>query len=166
MNTIYFQTMARYNRWMNGNIYNICEQITDEERKQNRGAPFRSIHGVLNHLLLADRIWLGRFLQQPFTATSLDEELYADFDELHRERSLTDDVIDGWVASLTEKALAAPLMFTPISNPQPRTFPLQHCVLHFFNHQTHHRGQVTAMIEQAGYDCGVTDLLVMPVTPS
>jgi uncharacterized damage-inducible protein DinB len=157
-----FQMMARYNRWMNGKLYDVCAAMTDQERKHDRGAPFRSIHGTFNHLLLTDRAWLGRFQRQPFAARSLDQELYGDWNELRRERQVTDDAIAGWVATLDEDALAASLTFTSISNPTTHTSPLWLCALHLFNHQTHHRGQITTLIEQAGYDCGVTDLPVMP----
>lgn len=155
------QTLARYNRWMNGKLYQICDAMSDEERKHDRKAPFRSIHGTFNHLLLTDRIWLGRFQHQPFAAISLDQELYSDWKELRVERNRTDEKIEAWVASLNEEVLAASLTFTRLSDPQPYTFLLWQCALHLFNHQTHHRGQITALIEQAGYDCGVTDLPVM-----
>lgn len=154
--------MARYNRWMNENLYSICAAMPDEIRKRETGAPFRSISGIFNHLLLADRVWLGRFTNQPFPATSLAQELYADFDELRIQRKLMDEAISNWAASLSDGVLRESLTFTPMSNPTPRTQPLWIAALHLFNHQTHHRGQLTALIEQAGYDCGVTDLLVLP----
>jgi uncharacterized damage-inducible protein DinB len=161
MTTEYFRRMARYNRWMNEKLYEVCAAMSDEERKRDRGAPFHSMHGVLNHLLLADRVWLGRFNDQPFVVSSLGQELYSDFEELRRERILTDDAIDEWIATLTEGILAAPFTFTSITNSIRRTMPFWQAGQHFFNHQTHHRGQLTALIEQAGYDCGVTDLLVL-----
>jgi uncharacterized damage-inducible protein DinB len=162
MMTEHFRRMARYNRWMNEKLYAICATMSDDERKQERTVPFRSIHGVLNHLLLADRVWLGRFNDQPFIVSSLEQELFSDFDELRGERDLTDDAIDRWGMTLTEAVLAAPFTFTSITNPVRRTMPLWQAAQHFFNHQTHHRGQLTALIELAGYDCGVTDLLVLP----
>lgn len=162
MTTEHYLRMARYNRWMNEKLYEICRAMTEEERKQDRGAPFKSVQGVLNHALLADRVWLGRFTAEPFLVQSLDQELYADFDELRRERVITDGVIDNWVSKLTEDVLASSFTFTTIANPATVTMPLWHAAQHFFNHQTHHRGQLTAMMEQAGYDCGVTDILRLP----
>ena len=161
-NTEYFLTMARYNQWMNEKLYDVCAGMTDEVRKRESGAPFNSIHGLLNHMLLADRVWLGRFQNKPFVVSSLSQELYVDFAELKTERTKTNEEIIRWTAFLTSEALAGSFTFTPISNPVERTMPLWTCVLHFFNHQTHHRGQLTALIEQAGFDCGVTDLLVLP----
>jgi uncharacterized damage-inducible protein DinB len=159
---IYFQTLARYNHWMNEKLLSICAAMSDEERKQNRDAPFGSLHGTFNHLLVTDRLWLGRFKHQPFSVPSLDYELCADFDELKSERAKTDAEIFDWVDSLSEAALQGDLTVTSFSNPTQYTRPLWFFALHFFNHQTHHRGQITALIEQAGYDCSVTDLGAMP----
>ena len=163
-NTEYFQMMAGYNRWMNENLGAVCAEMPEETRQRETGAPFCSISGILNHLLLADRVWLGRFTGQPFHATSLDQELYGNFDELRLQRKATDEAISNWISSLSDEALRKPLTFTPMSNPTPRTQLLWICVVHMFNHQTHHRGQLTALIEQAGYDCGVTDLFVFSQT--
>ncbi len=82
----YAQIMARYNVWMNERLYETCATLTDEARKSDVGAFFRSIHGTLNHILLADRSWMARFRGKPATFKSLDEELYGDFAELRRER--------------------------------------------------------------------------------
>ena len=59
------QTMAAYNRWMNDKVYSACAELSDEERKADRKAFFKSIHGTLNHILLADRVWFGRFIGRP-----------------------------------------------------------------------------------------------------
>ena len=156
------RAMARYNRWMNERLYEHCEKLSDAERKLDRGAFFRSIHGTLNHLLLGDRLWLSRFLAREFRAASLAEELYADFAELRRERAKIDAEILEWVETLDEKRLAAPLKFRSMVRPQDNSFPLGFAVQHFFNHQTHHRGQLTTLLMQAGVDPGVTDLLWLP----
>ena len=157
-----FNRMTRYNRWMNERLMATCSQISDAERKQPRRAPFDSIHGIWNHLLLCDRAWLHRFEGTPVPFSRLDQEICADWDELLRERALTDDAIDIYVASLTADKLNSTLHFVSMSNPMPRELPLWIAVQHLFNHQTHHRGQITALMEQAGLDCGVTDLAAMP----
>jgi uncharacterized damage-inducible protein DinB len=156
------RTHARYNAWMNERIYAICSSIPDAERKRDVGAFFKSIHGTLNHLLLADRIWMGRFTANPFTASSLAQELYADFAELRDERGRMDRAISEWSAALTEAELGRDLEYMSIVNPQPRRTPLGLAVAHFFNHQTHHRGQLTTLLMQRGIDPGVTDLLWLP----
>ncbi len=158
----YARTMSAYNRWMNERLYATCATLSDEERKADRGAFFRSIHGTLNHILLADRVWLGRFTQQPFVIESLDQELYGDFTELSDERQLTDSAIAVWADGLTEEALNSPLNYLRKTSSKPGAYPLWVAVTHLFNHQTHHRGQVTTLLSQAGLDMGVTDLLRLP----
>ena len=77
-----FVIQSRCNRWMNHKLHTVCEGVPDEKRKQDMGAFFRSIHGTLNHLLLGDRLWMGRFTGTEFPVESLDQELYSDFKEL------------------------------------------------------------------------------------
>jgi uncharacterized damage-inducible protein DinB len=156
------RTFARYNRWMNERLYECCARLTDAERKEDMRAFFGSIHGTLNHLLLGDRVWMARFTGGTFRPRSLAEELYTDFAELRAERAKTDDAIDAWTAALDERALASDLSYTSIVNPEPRRLPLWLAATHFFNHQTHHRGQLTTLLFQRGIDPGVTDLMWMP----
>ncbi len=158
----YARTMARYNAWMNERLYDCCARLTDEQRKHDAGAFFKSIHGTLNHLLLGDRIWMGRFTDRPFAVSSLAQELYADFDRLRAERRQTDAAISAWVGSLDQSDFAGELSYTSVVNPQPRKCPLWLAVAHFFNHQTHHRGQLTTLLSQRGIDPGVTDLIWLP----
>lgn len=120
------------------------------------------IHGTLNHLLLADRLWMGRFTGAPCAVISLDQELYADFDELRQQRAATDAVIERWAGTLDERDFAGQLHYTSVVSPQPRQIALWLAVTHFFNHQTHHRGQLTTLLSQNGVDPGVTDLMWMP----
>jgi uncharacterized damage-inducible protein DinB len=161
------RVMARYNRWMNDKLYAVAAELSDAERKEDRGAFFGSTHRTLNHLLLADRVWLGRFSgatlrpdeMGPGGIRSLDQELYEGFDELRRERARTDDEIDAFVATLTDEKLAGPLRY--VRRGVVHELPLWHALTHLFNHQTHHRGQVTTLLMQAGLDPGVTDLVAM-----
>lgn len=159
--------LARYNRWMNGKLYALAATMSDETRRRDCGAFFKSIHGTFNHLLLADKVWLARFTGAtvadgflgPDGIRSLDQELYVDFENLRRARVNTDDEITAWVAGLTAERLAAPLAF--MRRGQRQECPLWWAVAHVFNHQTHHRGQVTTLFTQQGYDPGVTDLFAM-----
>ncbi|KYF69197.1 DinB family protein [Sorangium cellulosum] len=167
-----YRAMARYNRWMNDKIFDVVGKLDDVERKRDRGAFFRSIHGTLNHILLADRTWMGRFTGDVarFTSrdasgkaveiTSLAQELYADFADLTRERAGTDADILAWIHKIDELALSSDLTFK-MRNGAVLTYPLWGLVGHFFNHQTHHRGQVTTLLTQMGIDPGVTDLFAM-----
>ncbi len=156
------RVMAAYNEWMNSRLYAVSGELEDEERRRDRGAFFKSIHGTLNHLLLADRVWMGRFLGEPFAVKGLDQELFHEFADLERARVETDRQIVEWAATLTDKVLAGTLDYTSISNPAPRSLDMWLAVTHFFNHQAHHRGQLTAMLSQCGKDYGVTDLLALP----
>src|SRR5690606_28999913 len=131
-------------------------------RKRDLGVFFGSVHGTLNHLLLTDRLWLARMRGEPLAATSLRDELYADFADLHRERGITDRQIEDWLARCTEAELDADLAYASLQNGSARSYPLRHIWLHIGNHQTHHRGQLTAMIRQLGHDYGDIDLLFMP----
>lgn len=155
-------TMAAYNRWMNEKLYEVCASLSDEERKKDRSAFFRSIHGTLNHLLVGDMIWMGRFMGEPFQVSGLDEEVHADFEDVRSHRRALDAEIVAWAEGLTEADLNAQFEFTSFVYPHARQCTLWKAVLHFFNHQTHHRGQLTSLISQCGLDYGVTDLLWMP----
>jgi uncharacterized damage-inducible protein DinB len=167
MNLEHCRVLARYNRWMNEKIYAVAANLTDEERKRDRGAFFASIHGTLNHLLLADRVWMGRFTGEalppdwlgPGGIRSLDQELHASFDELRAERAKMDAELELWVRGLTAEALAGTLRY--VRRGVPLECPLRWAVAHLFNHQTHHRGQVSTLLVQAGRDPGVTDLFAM-----
>jgi uncharacterized damage-inducible protein DinB len=159
-------TLARYNHWMNDKLYGLAATLSDEARKRDCGAFFKSIHGTFNHLLLADRVWLARFtgvtVPDEFIGPgirSLDQELYADFEDLRRERALTDDALSAWISGLTAERLAAPLVYS--RRGQRQESPLWWAVAHVFNHQTHHRGQITTLLMQQGSDPGVTDLFAM-----
>jgi uncharacterized damage-inducible protein DinB len=158
--------LARYNRWMNDSLYRHAATLSDEARKRDVGAFFKSIHGTFNHLLLADKVWLARFQGLTFPdgfmgpgIRSLDQELHSNFEELRRERAQIDDELAAWVSGLTHERLAAPLVF--LRRGQKQESPLWWSVAHVFNHQTHHRGQITTLLLQQGCDPGSTDLLAM-----
>jgi uncharacterized damage-inducible protein DinB len=102
-------------------------------------------------MLLTDRLWFGGFTGNPVAFSSLDDELYANFEELRAERERTDAEIEAWVETLTTEALQEPFN-------ESLRYPLWLTVTHFFNHQTHHRGQLSALLSQCGVDYGTTDL--------
>jgi uncharacterized damage-inducible protein DinB len=153
-----FQTMADYNQQMNLKIYAICVEIPDEKRKENLDAFFQSIHGTLNHLLYGDRAWMGRFLDKLFFVSNMGKEMYADFNQLRQEREITDREIIGWSRKLSTEWLEKPFEYTSFVDRKTRTLPTWLLVTHMFNHQTHHRGQLTTLLSQLGYDPGITDL--------
>ena len=165
-----YRLLARYNTWMNGRLYALAATLSDDERRADRGAFFRSIHGTFNHLLLVERIWLHRMTGDAALSAShdadgnviryrsLDQELYADFAVLRREQETTDAHAERWVAGLDEATLASPIRYRSTDG-TAREHPLWQAVTHLFNHQTHHRGQLTTLFSQLGHDPGVTDLI-------
>lgn len=158
----YCLTLSRYNRWMNERLYAVCADIDDAERRRDSGAFFKSIHGTLNHLMWADHMWLHRFTGRPKPTTRINEPVHDDFDELRRAREATDDEIDHWVAGIDDAWLAGPLTWTSGIDGAERTLPMWVAVTHFFQHQVHHRGQLTTLLSQLGVDYGITDLPFMP----
>lgn len=156
------KNLATYNLWMNQRIYDAAEKLSDDRRRKDCGAFFKSIHGTLNHILLADKVWLGRLTGDTFSAKSLDQELYHDFSDLKSERSITDQALIDYVSGLSEQTIAGKLCYTSMVNPEPREYDMSIVLAHVFNHQTHHRGQLTTILSQMGVDIGVTDLIFMP----
>jgi len=142
----YCQLMACYNAWVNAAFYETIASLSDEERKRDLGVYYKSVHGTLNHLLYGDSSWFGRFTDQPFAITNVGQELYSDFDELRRERIATDAAILYWAESLTLQWLREPLTYRSNVDGITRTLPRGVAVVHFFNHQTHHRGQAHAIL--------------------
>ncbi len=158
----YALTMARYNHWINKSIYASATRLSDAQRKRDLGAFFKSLHGTLNHILVGDQLWLGRLTGAPARFPSLAHEICSDFEDLKRERAKTDGAIDAYAAALTPERLARPLVYRTFLNPRDVVFPLGFALTHFFNHQTHHRGQATTLLMQLGVDPGVTDLIALP----
>lgn len=164
--------MAQYNRWMNDRLYAAAAGLDAAALTADRGAFFGSILGTLNHIAVADTIWLHRFArhQAGFASlaalsgfaipSSLGQPLAADLPGLQRYREQLDALIEGWVAELRPEHLAASIAYANMAGvPARRNFAAM--LQHFFNHQTHHRGQVSTLLHQAGVDIGVTDLLAL-----
>ena len=164
----YVQRMARYNRWQNQNLYGVADQLSDEERRRERGAFFGSIHKTLSHLLWADRIWMSRFspdVPKPQAGIPESVSLYPDWDGLKRERAAFDETMIAWADKVDASYLQGDL--TWYSGAQKRELTNARWILltHLFNHQTHHRGQVHCMLTQAGAKPHATDFSVLPESP-
>ncbi|MBP1860770.1 DinB family protein [Rhizobium herbae] len=137
----HYRMFADYNRWANRLLYEAARNLTDAQYRENKGAFFGSLHATLNHVLAADRIWMKRFTGTGDAPASLDTILFDDLAGLSAARTAEDDRIVAWIASLSEADLAGRFTYTPITNPTPVTQRLAPPLAHFFNHQTHHRGQ-------------------------
>ena len=156
----HYQMFGRYNAWANGRLYDAAARLGSEQYCADRGAFFRSVHGTLNHLVWGDRAWLYRFGVGPKVAVGIkgSTELYADWDELKRERERLDQMMIDWAGALDEKWLDGDLTWFSGAMQREMTMPKWLLVTHLFNHQTHHRGQVHGMLSQAGIATPVLDL--------
>ena len=166
----HFELLATYNQWMNLKVYEAAGQLSAIDLAKNRGAFFGSILGTLNHILVGDTIWLKRFATHPScldslrevadlqNPTSLDQILFDDLGSLSKQRIWLDRQVVNWIAQLSEGDLDVILSYHNTKG-IPANKRFSSLVLHFFNHQTHHRGQVSTLLSQAGVDIGVTDLL-------
>lgn len=165
-----FELMARYNRWMNEKIYEAAGSLSDQKVREDQGAFFKSILGTLNHILVGDTLWLKRFAEHPKRPASLDRVrstsappsldaiLHDDLASLRIARRALDDAIVAWSEELEDSEFAVDLTYAD-SKGTRHDDNFGELVHHFFNHQTHHRGQVTTLLSQNGVDAGSTDLL-------
>jgi uncharacterized damage-inducible protein DinB len=161
----YARTMAAYNAEMNRRLYGAAARLSDAERKRDRGAFWSSIHGSLNHILWGDGMWMARFDNWPKPTQPIKEsgKLYDDFAALGAAREEADRKIADWAGRIDDKWLAGELTWWSGAAQREVHAPLGLLVAHMFNHQTHHRGQVHAMLTAAGEKTGDTDLfLVVP----
>ncbi len=156
------QLLARYSQWVNQRLYDTCATLSDDERKQDKGVFFHSIHGTWNHLLLADRVWLARLQGQPVPYQRLDLELYADFAELRVAQADFDQILLDWTDSLQTDDLQRRIAFRSLSTGQDKELSVAIMLTTLFNHKTHHRGQITALLSQCGCDYGGIDYICAP----
>jgi uncharacterized damage-inducible protein DinB len=147
----HFGMLARYNGWANGRLYAAAAKLPDEDYRADRGAFFGSVHGTLNHILLGDRIWMHRFTGTGASYPRLDLILYDRFEDLRAAREAEDERIVSWAETLDDESVARSFTYRTVVDPAREvTQPLVSALAHFFNHQTHHRGQVHAMLTAIG----------------
>jgi len=152
-----FPTLANFNPWVNAHIYDATATLSDADYRKDYGAFFGSIHNTLNHILVVDRLWFGRAKGIKHGIKSLDQILYDDFDALRAEREAEDQRIVEFVSGLSEEDLAEVVPFETTDG-RPGQLPRYLMFMTVFNHQTHHRGQVTAMLSSFGAGYGDIDL--------
>jgi uncharacterized damage-inducible protein DinB len=142
-----FQTLARYNKVANARLYEQCGKLDLAEYRRERPGSFGSIHALLNHTLLGDRIWMSRFAGGGSTTPPLNTILFETFAELSTARNEQDAGIESFFANVDDGFVSRPLSYTnSLGKHCENSAP--HAVLHFFNHQTHHRSQVHVMLSQ------------------
>ena len=158
----YAKEMARYNAWQNRQLSNVVQTLDEASLTQDRGAFFGSILGTLNHLLWCDQLWLSRFDPAAPKPEGKDTELCRSGDAWVLARGQCDHAISEWASGLEQSRLDGDLTWHSGILQRDVSKPMAGCVVHFFNHQTHHRGQIHAMLTAAGARPGDTDLFVMP----
>lgn len=160
----YAHTMARYNAWQNQGLIGAADRLDPSARHLDRGAFFGSLQRTFSHLLWADTIWMSRFdgWQAPAVGLPDSAGFAPDWATLKTARKSADTRITDWASRLEEEDLSGDLIWYSAVSGREMTKPLGLCVSHFFNHQTHHRGQIHAMLTAAGANPGDTDLIFMP----
>ncbi|MFD0915673.1 DinB family protein [Pseudahrensia aquimaris] len=143
-----FRTFARYNGWANTLLYDAVAELDDAAFNSDCGLFFRDLAGTLNHLVVADQIWMRRFTGEGPTPTTLDGRPYPQFADLRTAREALDARIIKWTLRLNEAAVNSEFTYTPVTDPTPITQVMSATLSHFFNHQTHHRGQAHAALTQ------------------
>lgn len=155
----HFNMFAHYNRWANAVLYAEAAKLTREEFNQPTAAFFGSLMATLNHLLVADRLWLHRFTGEGSVPARLNENLFAEFEPLQAARQAEDERIIGWVGGLNDEAIKGDFTYTPMTSPQSVTQKLGPALAHVFNHQTHHRGQAHMILTTLGKPSLALDLI-------
>ncbi len=156
--------MARYNVWQNGQLRAACEKMTEAELRADRGAFFGSVMATLNHILWGDSLWISRLDggDGPRLPAKHHAEICATFEIWTRERAQMDQRILQWAEAVTAEDLQGDLHWHAQMLNADMSKPVEMCIVHLFNHQTHHRGQVHALLTGFGHDPGDTDLVLMP----
>lgn len=160
----YMRMMARYNRWQNQSIFSAAQTLSDAARREQRGAFWGSIHGTLSHIYWADRIWLSRFdaAAAPDVPLAESATFVADWAQLAECRVQLDEAVVAWADGYEAGIIAGTLSWYSGVAQSDVTAPLAIILPHIFNHQTHHRGQVHAMLTAAGAKPADTDIFLMP----
>lgn len=157
-----FLLLAEYNQWMNSKIYGVCSELSDEELRLDRGAFFGSMYLTLNHIAYGDLAFMSRFTGDPPQVPELGAELFPNFLELKSARFSLDIRLTDWVSGLENSWLDQVQTYKSKVDGKVRSVSRRFLIMHMFNHQTHHRGQVTTLLSQLNLDIGSTDIPFMP----
>jgi uncharacterized damage-inducible protein DinB len=155
----HYTSFAGYNAWANQRLYDAAARLSDAEYRADKGAFFKSMHGTLNHLLATDRIWMKRFTGEGEAPDRLDAIVHDDFGGLRAAREAEDRRIVSWIGGLDERALGGVIRYRRVSTPDEFVQPLLPALDHWFNHQTHHRGQAHTILTSLGKTAPELDLL-------
>lgn len=159
MDKSHFQMMARYGAWANKRLISACRGLDADAYFIDRKAFFGSLHGTLNHILVGDRIWLGRISGIDSGLTDLGVPLFDTLDGLAAARESEDHRIQSIIDGMDETDFSGILTYTTIVKPQRIETPMSQVLTHLFNHATHHRGQVHTLLSQVPSDPPSLDLI-------
>jgi uncharacterized damage-inducible protein DinB len=137
----HFDTFARYNAWANTRLFDAAALLSDADYRADR-----SVHGTLNHLLVTDHVWMFRFTGEGHSPDRLDAILFEPLESLRHAREAEDARIVRYITGLDDASLEGTITYRRVSTPEAITQPLAPALTHWFNHQTHHRGQVHALL--------------------
>ena len=146
----HYRMFAAYNAWANARVYSAAGTVAHDDYMRDLGAFFHSVHGTLNHILYADGVWMTRFHGGQTGPVKLNTILYEDFESLKLARESEDVRIVGFINGLSAEQLNGTFSYTRGNPPETYTDRLANTLAHFFNHQTHHRGQVHMMLTMLG----------------
>lgn len=151
--------MSAYGSHMNAQLLGACAPLDEAQLREDRGAFFGSIYKTLEHILFGDLVWMSRFVGQDFRGgLAAGDTVCGSMLELGQWRTEFDAFITQWASGVEQSWLDGELSWTSGGDGRERTARTALLVVHMFNHGTHHRGQLTALMSQAGLDVGVTDL--------
>jgi uncharacterized damage-inducible protein DinB len=142
----HYQMFGHYNAWANRRLYDAATRLSIEQYRTDRGAFFKSVHGTFNHLLATDRIWMQRFTGSGDAPDRLDAILFETLDELRPAREAEDQRILDFVDALDDARINGTIKYRRVSTAEVFEQPLAPALAHWFNHQTHHRGQLHALL--------------------
>ncbi len=155
----HFQMFAAYNRWANAAVYDAAAELSADELARDMGAFFGSLIGTLNHILVADRIWMKRFTGEGTAPAALDTILHPALPALRVAREAEDARIVEWIDALADKAFTGRFTYLTVTDMRTISQRLAPALAHFFNHQTHHRGQAHAILTALGGSSPTLDLV-------
>jgi uncharacterized damage-inducible protein DinB len=167
----HYRRYARYNAWINQSLLEASLSVSVEAQNQDQNVFFHSLTGSWNHIMVGDLLWLNRLakifpilddqMDKWPKPTKLNQILYSNLEALAKPRQQLDELIIQWCDFLRESDSEDRLQYHN-SREELQVRPLPDVLQHLFNHQTHHRGQITALLSQLGVDYGPTDFIAMP----
>lgn len=161
----WIQMMARYNIWQNGSMMKVAETLPPAELERDRGAFFGSILGTFSHIFWADGLLMSRLQGGDGPGCSIEDSprMFRDWGSFREGRSKMDGRIQAWADGLDDSFdTSGDLSWYSGLAKRQMTMPFAKVATHLFNHQTHHRGQIHAMLTAAGGITDSTDLTFMP----